>query len=78
VTDKQDFGVLHDKDIFFAAVHNRLWLPATNRKGVFGFVLEGLGGRSLLLLCLFPADVHFQKGLLLSSAPLQDQQWRQF
>jgi hypothetical protein len=61
VTDKQDFGVLHDKDIFSSAVHNRLWLPATNRKSVVGFVLEDLGGRSLLLHCLFPADVQFKR-----------------
>jgi hypothetical protein len=60
MTDKQDFGVVHDKDIFSSAVHNRFWLPAINRKGFVGFVLEGLGGRSLLLYSLFPADVRFR------------------
>ena len=60
VTDKQDFGVLHDKHIFSSAGHNRLWPPAPNRKGVDGFVFEGIGSRSLLHYCLFPADIQCQ------------------
>jgi len=69
VTDKQDFGVIHDKDIFSSAGHNRLWLSAANRKSVDGLVFEGLGGRSLPLYCLFPADIRFKRVCCLLPLP---------
>jgi hypothetical protein len=54
---------------FLLCVHNRLWLAATNRKGVVGFVLEGLGGRSLLLYCILPSDVLFIRAFCFPPPP---------